>query len=287
MYLALKFAYLGTGFAGFQKQPDNLTIEETIEHALLKSKIGLLPLSEGRNLIYASRTDKDVNAYDQTIKIHVADIPERLLQRINHYLPKGIYCWAYAKVDEKFSPRYDAIRKTYCYLYLSVNESLNISKMIKATNILVGTHDFRNFAKKDPNVTNYTRRLERIDIERKELFDGHSLISFRITGQSFLWQMVRRLVGHLLEVAKGIKEISDTKKLIDCRTDRFLKKPLPMPPSNLILEKIEYSDSIQWNIDISNLKKIQQDFNLMVRNRLESFLTLNHFLDHTNSLLLD
>jgi tRNA pseudouridine38-40 synthase len=271
MDVAFKLSYLGLeDYSGFQKQPNVDTIEDIILRALKKAKVGFVIDS----FTYAGRTDKGVHAWDQTVKIKMdsAKIPSRILYRINSFLPKWINFWSYAVVSPDFSPRYDALIRHYSYFFIS-NEtpSLNIIEMKKGAEILTGTHNFEYFSKKDTSIIDYNRTLTKVEILPLENFSG---LLIKVSGNSFLWQMVRRITSHLIQLGMEKVDINETIELLN-RTSK--KKPEPLSSGGLILEKIEYPETIRWIIDKSLLLKIRTDFQTEFQNYMQKIAVINHF----------
>ena len=238
LHVAIKVAYFNTkNFAhGFQIQPDIETIFGYIQKALIKAKF---IDKEDDSLTYAGRTDHGVNAISQVIAVLLKDypqIPERFLFRINKFLPLNIRCWSYAIVTGDFHPRFDALERSYIYIYTKDrSDDLNIHLMNQASKILIGTHNFINFAKKDSKDDKYTRELREITIK-----ESNDALIFFLSAKSFLWQQCRRIVAHLIQIGKRELSIDDTIKLLST-TDKAVK-PTPISPENLILTDIKYEN---------------------------------------------
>ena len=159
--LAIKVAYFSiTEFShGFQIQHDVETIFGFLQKAF--EKAGFLDKNENE-LDYAGRTDHGVNAICQVIAINLNEkwnsVPERLLHRVNANLPKNIRCWAYAIVSKDFHPRFNALERSYTYIYTPIKaEIIDVSLMRKACLLLEGTHDLTNFSKKGNDSLNQIR----------------------------------------------------------------------------------------------------------------------------------
>jgi tRNA pseudouridine38-40 synthase len=271
MFIAFKLAYLGANnYYGFQKQPDVDTIENVILKSLIKANIGFI----NNSLEYAGRTDKGVHAWDQTIKIEISSLvlPSKILYRINSQLPKGIYFWAYSVVHKTFSPRFDAILRHYTYIYINDEKGvINLERMKNGAKILIGSHNFYNFSKKDTPNKDSIRIIKNIEIIHLNEISGYLI---KISGKSFLWQMVRRITKHLIELGKG--EI-DSDKTLSLLQGKSTKNPEPLPSDGLILEKIEYSKTINWNVEKPIFLKIQNEFQKEINNYLQKIAILNYF----------
>ncbi len=239
--VAIKVAYFNTNNLahGFQIQPNVETIFSILKKAIIKSNF--LEMTEAQ-IDYAGRTDFGVNAICQVIAFNLAQkyekIPIRFLYRINTYLPKNIRCWAYSVVPNEFNPRFNALERQYQYIYsLRPNDNLEIELMNETKNLLIGSHNFINFAKKDSKDVNYNRKITEITIQSNE-----NQLVFTIKAQSFLWQQCRRITAHLIQIGKRQVDSTYTKKLLN-NTGKIVK-PTPLPPENLILTNIIYNDII-------------------------------------------
>lgn len=272
MFIALKLAYIGSySYSGFQKQNDVVTIEEIVLKSLKKAEKSI-KLIGTNSFEYAGRTDKGVHAWDQTIKIQLESdsIPNRILYRLNAFLPKGLYFWSYAVVPRDFSPRYDAIMRHYSYFFSSKNK-LDYNKILEGAKLLIGQHDFNLFSKSGSNVKSTLKTINKIDVIPLEHFSG---FQFKISAKSFLWQMVRRIVGHLIELGEGKADFSDTLSLLDGKS---AERPEPLPPDGLILEKIEYHESIKWEIEKPIFLKMKNEFQKQVDSYIQKFNIFTYF----------
>ena len=271
VFLAIKFAYIcSNNFYGFQWQPNLPTIEEAIKKALLKANISFNDVTSAFE--YAGRTDKGVHAWDQTIKISldINVIPQRILYRINAHLPKNVISWAYSEVNENFSPRFHAESRTYSYMYVCQDTSkFDLESMKIGALKLIGTHNFRNFCKNDPTVNEYKRKLTSIQITP---LNENSIIYFKIIGQSFLWQQVRRTVSHLIELGNHTIKVDETELLLENKSKR---RPMPLPAEGLILENITYP-SITRNYEIPIIQKFQNNLSKEVISIKQDLFVLNH-----------
>lgn len=252
--LAIKVAYFNiTDFShGFQIQPDVETIFSFLTKALKKTDFWN---GKDGDIEYAGRTDHGVNAICQVIAINLKDqwetVPERLLQRINTNLPKNIRCWAYCIVTKEFHPRFNALERSYVYIYtLAKEEQLNLLLMKEASSLLEGYHDFTNFSKRDMNSKDQFREVNVITI-----LENLNHIFITIKAKSFLWQQCRRIASHLVQIGTKQVTLKNTKELLT-NIDLVIK-PTPLPPENLILTNIEYQDLIFFEENSIKLKIIQ------------------------------
>ncbi|NJE07476.1 tRNA pseudouridine(38-40) synthase TruA [Thermococcus sp. M39] len=245
MRIALKIAYDGTKFNGFQRQPELRTVEGEIIRVL--QKLNLIESPDKANFKGASRTDKGVSAFGNVVAFNTEN-PKLAQPRIlNHHL-RDVWVLGIAQVPDDFHPRFWARSKIYRY-YL-VNEGFDVDAMRECGELFVGTHDFSAFARlekfKDP-----IREIIRLEIAPKG-----DVIVIEIEGKSFLWEMVRRIVTALKLCGLGVIGTEDVRKMLNGKAN---KKLPPAPPENLVLWEIKY-DKVNFQIDEYSLKKIRQEF---------------------------
>lgn len=218
MYLLLKFAYLGEKFEGFQRQDDRITVEGEILRVLKKYSIS-------KSLKSASRTDRGVSSLGNVIKIETDKDIKTVFGILNSQL-QNIYFHSYAIVSKEFNPRMAAER---FYRYYFVDAGYDMEKMRDCSALFVGTHDFSGFSKQDSRSS--IRTIKSIEIRR----NGKVLV-LDIVGESFLWNMVRRIVAAIQQVGLGKLEINELKDSIVGKTSsRFIVKA-----SNLVLVDVKY-----------------------------------------------
>ena len=211
--LAFRVEYEGTDYHGWQAQPDTpLTIQAELERAVM-GFLGLTVRVDG-----ASRTDSGVHALDQlaacTIKHPVSE--SGFAKGVNRRLPAGIAIREVSEVPADFVPRFANAGKTYCYrIYSShlrrplidryawrIPWQLDLEAMRLGAAALIGEHDFSSFAASDGSHKSAVRTLDAIVIEHEDT----ELVTLRFTGRAFLKQMVRNLVGTLVDVGRGHRE---------------------------------------------------------------------------------
>jgi tRNA pseudouridine38-40 synthase len=242
---AICLAYLPTlDYSGFSNQlhdPQNIF---TLVFSAFK-KARLITLGLDPQIRYASRTDRGVGALSQVIVLNTKQIP--ILSEINSYLPDSIRALSFTGVSTNFHPRRDAQLRTYSY-FLTVNENFNLSLARKTLEMLVGRHNFHNFAKKDS-----TKEINTIkDIQLANiLIVGDNTYQIRLSSKSFLWQQIRRIISHMIEVSTGLHDLENTRQLLGPKPAKF--KPAAAPPSNLILEDIQYQD-VKFSYDQKALR---------------------------------
>ncbi len=239
----LTVAYDGTNYCGWQIQPNGITIEEVLNKKLTK-----LTGSEVR-VIGASRTDSGVHALGN-VAVFDSDTtipPKRLAYALNSSLPKDIVITKSEEVPLNWHPRYCDSVKTYEYHIVNaeipdptrrltrynVSYKLDLEKMREAAGYIVGEHDFVSFCNVRTNVEDTIRTVYRLEIEKKE-----DEITFRISGNGFLYNMVRIIAGTLLRVGRGFYTPEQVKGILEKR-DRQAAG-VTAPPHGLILIGIEY-----------------------------------------------
>ncbi|NVM54399.1 MAG: tRNA pseudouridine(38-40) synthase TruA, partial [Candidatus Helarchaeota archaeon] len=225
--------------------------------------------------ISAGRTDKGVHALGQVVAISTSK--KVVLPAINSFLPKNIVVWAIKMVNKKFNPRFDAFSRYYRYYTYYSGEDMN--SMRAGARILEGIHDFQLFSKKYPE-KNTIRHVDQIRVEKKESF-----LIFHVTANTFLWQMVRRIVDALLKIGQSQWQLKDLKDLLDLSPDSNIHtRPRPVNGlGSLILWDIEYPFQFQPDIkSLEHVKKILQDYLSEVS--LKTYFTkeFNDFFDLLN-----
>ncbi|PLX17344.1 MAG: tRNA pseudouridine(38-40) synthase TruA [Candidatus Muiribacterium halophilum] len=226
-----KVEYDGSRFFGSQKQPDYPTVQGSIEYTLSKM------LGEKIKTTFSSRTDKGVHAVGQYFNFKTTNsIPLDRLLKFNSR-KTHIKISEPREVPEDFSSRFWAKKKTYLYIVKNtprmrtvdfdycwhVPESLNVEKIREAAKVMTGKHNFRCFCK-DPNRYDSTVRI----IEKIKVVTGTGNIMFLITGNSFLYNMVRIMVYSLIEVGKEKKSTDFIESmLLYCDQFQPLGKALP------------------------------------------------------------
>jgi tRNA pseudouridine38-40 synthase len=215
--------YDGTNYSGWQIQKNTReTIQQKLEDALTKIN------KQKVKVIGAGRTDAGVHAAGQTANFFLdVDIPaEKIPLALNSELPADIICKKAEKVSADFHSRYDARGKKYRYRILNsnfnsvfvrnfvyrVSQKLDLKQMQKAANLLEGQHDFAAFCAAGSSVESTVRTIYSFDV-----IQTAEEIWFDVIGNGFLYNMVRILVGTLLEIGIGKKTISNVKQaLIEC-----------------------------------------------------------------------
>ncbi|MDY5578021.1 MAG: tRNA pseudouridine(38-40) synthase TruA [Lachnospiraceae bacterium] len=239
----MTICYDGTRYYGWEHQPDRDTIQGKLESVLE------IMCGEFVDVIGAGRTDAGVHARAMVANA-VMDIdktPEEIRDYMNRYLPDDIAVEEVREASERFHARYKAAGKTYCYTcfdgpvkpvfnrkyYTRLNTEVDVDKMQRAASYLVGEHDFKSFCGNPKMKKSTVRIVDRIEIRRNK---GYIYFTFHGTG--FLQNMVRILVGTLLEVGRGDMAPEQVKDILEAK-DRKMAGPTA-PPEGLCLMKVDY-----------------------------------------------
>ncbi len=238
-------SYDGTAYCGWQIQPNGLSVEEVLNRTLSDF------LNEDIKVIGASRTDAGVHAYGQVAVFDTnSRMPgEKISFALNSRLPEDIIIQESREVEKDFHPRFNKSSKTYEYRVLNrkINVptkrlythfyymNLDLDKMRNAAQFLIGEHDFRSFCAPKTQVTDFVRTIYDINIEK--VGDEISIV---IKGNGFLYNMVRIIVGTLLEVGRGFIPPEEVKEILEAK-DRTKAGPTA-PAKGLSLVEICYND---------------------------------------------
>lgn len=241
--IKLTIAYDGTNYCGWQIQPNGITIEEVINKAISKLT------GEDILVIGASRTDSGVHAMGNVAVFDTeTTIPaEKLAVALNQRLPEDIVITKSEEVPLDFHPRYCDCSKTYEYHIINtripvptkrltnyfVSYVLDIEKMREAASYLVGEHDFASFCNVRTDVENTVRTITSLEI----LTEGNE-ITVRITGNGFLYNMVRIIVGTLIRVGRGFYEPEKVKEILAAKDRKAAG--VTAPAHGLMLMEINY-----------------------------------------------
>lgn len=241
--IKLTIAYDGTNYCGWQVQPNGITIEEVLNKALTKLT------GEDILVIGASRTDSGVHAMGNVAVFDTETTipPEKIAVALNQRLPEDIVIVKSEEVAADFHPRYCDCSKTYEYHIINTRISvptkrltnyfvsyvLDIEKMRKAASYLVGEHDFVSFCNVRTDVESTVRTITSLDI----LTNGDE-ITIRITGNGFLYNMVRIIVGTLIRVGRGFYEPEKIKEILEAKDRKAAG--VTAPAHGLMLMEIDY-----------------------------------------------
>ncbi len=244
--IRLTVAYDGTNYCGWQVQPNGVSIQKTLQLAI-EDLVGH-PI----NLTGASRTDSGVHALGQVAIFDTSkeNIPDwRFAQAINQRLPRDIVIQKSEEVPDDFHPRYTDVVKTYEYRILNrrmplpcerhysyfVPKQLDVDVMRRAAAHIVGTHDFKAFCSQKTDVVSTVRTIYSLELERQD-----DMIILRVTGNGFLYNMVRIIAGTLIKVGFGQKTPEDVQRSVEY-PDGKVAGPTA-PALGLTLVSIEYRE---------------------------------------------
>ena len=234
--------YNGEKYCGWQKQPDSLGIQGTIEKAIYDIT------KEEVKVIGSGRTDAGVHALGQVANFSLSsDIPiQKIPNALNAKLPKDIAIIECCEVGDDFHSRYSAKGKRYRYLIYNspyrspiyknisyhVKYDLDFKKMCKEAESLIGTHDFKGFMSSGSSVVDTVRTIYDIKLIKQE-----NLIILEIEGNGFLYNMVRIIVGTLVDIGRGRLNES----LADIINSKSRSKSGHTAPAHgLFLKKVDY-----------------------------------------------
>lgn len=239
----LTVAYDGTAYHGWQIQPGVITIESKLNECLSEL------LKEDIQVIGASRTDSGVHAMGNIAVFDTESrMPaEKISYALNQRLPEDIRIQQSEEVPSEWHPRHCESRKTYEYriyraefpmpvkrLYaLFTYHKLDVEKMKQAAGYLIGEHDFKSFCQVGAQVESTVRTIYSIEV----LEEGRELI-IRVCGGGFLYNMVRIIVGTLLEVGQGKRAPEELPAILE-KKDRSAAGPTA-PAHGLMLMKYEF-----------------------------------------------
>jgi tRNA pseudouridine38-40 synthase len=242
--IKLLIEYDGTNYRGWQVQPKGLTVQGMIEEKLA------LITGETIHLIGSGRTDSGVHALGQVASFRTkSQLDVHSIQRaLNSLLPPDIVIQRAEEVEEGFHARKQSKSKVYEYRILNRNlrsafhheyswhipQTLDLGEMRKATRMLIGEHDFSSFRSVGSPTRTAVRRV--IRAEWKKGRDG--FIRFEVEANGFLKQMVRALVGTLVEVGKGKIDSEEFRKILDSRDRK--KAGATAPAHGLFLKEVKY-----------------------------------------------
>ncbi len=237
-------AYDGTDYCGWQVQPNGITVEE-----VLNRELGRLT-GEDIHIIGASRTDSGVHALMNVAVFDTASSipPERMAYALNQRMPEDIVITKSDEVGADWHPRYqDNVRKTYEYhIYNApvlnplkrkysafVSFPMDVEKMRRGAAYLVGEHDFVSFCNVRTNVSDTVRTVEDITVTE----NGADIV-IRITGNGFLYNMVRIIAGTLIRVGRGFYEPEKVREILEEK--KRTAAGITAPACGLVLVEIEY-----------------------------------------------
>ena len=244
MRVKLVVAYDGTDYCGWQVQPNGITVEEVLNRELSRL------LKEEITVTGASRTDSGVHSLGN-VAVFDTDTrmpAEKISYAINQRLPEDIVVQDSCEVPENFHPRFAASQKTYEYKILNRKfpmptlrrdtlfycHPLDEGRMRQGAQFLVGTHDFTSFSSVKAQTNTFVRTVYALTVGRT----ADDIIHIRITGNGFLYNMVRIIAGTLLLVGAGKLEPEDVGRILAAK-DRGAAGPTA-PAHGLTMIGITY-----------------------------------------------
>ncbi len=241
----LNIAYDGTKYSGWQR---NKNAPDTIQNKL--DTIFTKYFNEKIEIIGAGRTDKGVHAKNMVANFHCShliDVSSSKLE-LNHYLPNDIVLTNIEKAEDRFHSRFNAKSKIYSFTCIKgyegikplfnrnyvvvLDDKVNVDIMKKAANEFIGEYDFKGFSS-DRTKKSTVRKVEHI-----EIIEDETKIVFKLEGNGFLYHMVRIIVGTLIEIGSGAREIKSIKSVI--KNGVRSEAGYLVPAQGLALEEVKY-----------------------------------------------
>jgi tRNA pseudouridine38-40 synthase len=241
--LKVTLAYDGTGFAGFQMQSNQRTVQAVLEDALR-------PIEDRRVILHAAgRTDAGVHAEGQVVSFSLQSsiTTAALVRALNVRLPDDVRVMRAEEASLEFNARFHARQKTYRYEIFNgavvpprirhfvwhVPQPLDAQAMNEAAAVLIGEHDFAAFQAAGADVISTRRRIVASSVGRAD-----DELTYAVTGTGFLRHMVRNIVGMLVDIGRGRRPAGDMSRVLESR-DRG-KGAATAPPHGLTLVGVDY-----------------------------------------------
>ena len=242
-----KIKYLGTDFHGFQVQPEKRTVQGVLCSALAEA------LGHPCRVTGCSRTDSGVHANEFCIMVDCEGAtvpPEKLPLAVSRFLPNDLSLYYAEECNDDFHPRYDAKSKEYLYRIINTRvydpfdfgrawfvpkyiSGDDLIRMREAASFIVGKHDYSSFMSEGSDVSDTVRTVYYLNIEKTD-----DLIEIKICADGFLYNMVRIIVGTLVDVACGRRTPYDVKYIIDsCNRQNA---GMTAPAYGLYLNRVNY-----------------------------------------------
>lgn len=251
MRYAALISYDGTGFAGWQRQKNAVSVQEVLENALKTA------FHKEITVTASGRTDAGVHAEGQVCHFD-ADLTlpaDKFPEAVNRFLPDGVSLLKSAAAKDGFDANRTAKRKTYRYSFyvypqklplkerysLRLDAAPSIGKLCRAAAMMEGEHDFKAFCAANSSVKTTVRTVYEARAEEKEsVFAGGKIreIDFYVTGNGFLYNMVRTMAGELLALAEGRRTEESLRLAFETGNRNLLDKT--MPAKGLTLVSVDY-----------------------------------------------
>ncbi len=248
MKYLLRIKFLGTDFHGFQVQPGMRTVQGTLTESFSKL------FAQEVKVTGCSRTDSGVHANDFCITVDTEGTsipPEKIPVAAARFLPQDISVISAKIVDSDFHPRYNTVSKEYLYRILNapvtnpfengrawwlshpnIDEEA-VMRMNEAAKVLVGKHDFSSFMASGSDIVDTVREVQYLNIQKK-----NDIIEIRIAADGFLYNMVRIIVGTLVEVAEGKIDSGVLSEILE--SGKRTRAGQTAPPFGLYLNRVTY-----------------------------------------------
>ncbi len=239
----LDLEYNGAKYRGWQVQKNAVGVANLVDKACKAV------FKEARGLYGAGRTDAGVHALHQVAHLEVTALrfpAKNLVMSLNDHLPPDIaVTWA-GPAKDGFDARRDAVGRVYLYQILRrrsafgegqcwwVKDRLDVKAMRQAAQALLGRHDFAAFSDLDPEKPKTTE----LDLDAIDIAEQGPILLLRFRARFFLWKMVRRITGYLVEVGRGRYKTAGVEAMF--AQDRKVLAPYTAPPQGLFLEKVLY-----------------------------------------------
>ncbi len=255
MRFVLKIAYDGTAYAGWQRQKNAMSVQQVLEETIERA------LGESVRVTASGRTDAGVHAAGQVCHFDSDTMtipPERLPDCLNKYLPSDVRAVAGAMGNDGFDSNRSAKRKTYVYtMYESFREmplkdryAVRVDKLPSVAilqdhaKLMVGEHDFKAFCASGSSVKTTVRTVYEIRFE-EGLSYGSRDLKIYVTGNGFLYNMVRTMVGELFDLANGKRTVESLSTAFETGERGLLGKT--MPAKGLTLLEVDYGDKLSFD----------------------------------------
>ena len=248
----ITLSYEGTNYAGFQRQENRMTVQEMVENAL-QELTGVKT-----TLYFVARTDAGVHAYGQECTFYTdSSIPgDRFIYALNRMLPRDIRVTQSREMEEDFSVRRRNFGKTYGYLLSEEREAspflvryvwrtgkkLDLQEMHEIAGLLIGKHDFTSFRGNNSVPSDPVRNLYDITIKKEG-----PLYRIYVTGEGFLYHMVRNIAGALVDAGTGALTPADIERIMAARDRRQLG--MTAPAEGLCLLRVYFRPITKEDVD--------------------------------------
>ena len=250
MRYVLTIAYDGTDYAGWQRQKNAVSVQEKLEDAIVQA------LGKELRVTASGRTDAGVHAAGQVCHFDGEGItvpPEKMPDCLNRFLPPDVRILSGWGAEENFDANRSAKRKTYCYsLYVSnremplidryavrIDDAPTLEKLQASARLLEGEHDFKAFCASGSSVKTTVRTVYEVRVEEMQSVGCRQIKSY-VTGNGFLYNMVRTMTGELLDLAQGKRTEESLKEAYLTGKRELLGKT--MPAKGLTLMAVNYEE---------------------------------------------